>query len=688
MRNRASAEVIHILILAEFAVIVTLLWALSKEYQSNKFMQAWIANNAWPAKYLLDGVLAFLLTSSLAGWTALFLRSLRKRKTSVESQGMTAPRMQKMDHRRSGPILRYFSYVKPHWRLAAIVAVSLIVTSALNLVQPWVIGFLLVGDVITQRNLGLLPWILTLLALAFVGKEITGLVNQYSTTALTQKTLHNIRSDLYHHLEQLPVRFFDNSRAGELASRVITDTDQMENVMTTIIGGIGKDLFTVVGAFILLLYVNSTLTLLVVPALATLAATVSVFKKTIRRSSRHIREAVGEMAAKVVETISGIRIVKSFSMEKFEAEQFQTRSSRIWKARVRLAKLSWLYSTTMDTTSTIAMLVVIAIAAPEVVSGSLALGGMVAFLGYVNILFNPIGNLSNANLNIQKATAAGERIFEIIDTQPEITEAPDAIEPSAVRGQIEFDKVSFGYEPDAEVLEEFSLKVQAGETVAIVGRSGVGKSTIVNLLLRFYEPTSGRILVDSQPIDSWKLTSLRDRIAVVPQDPILFSGSIRDNIAYGNIHASDSEIVEAARAANAHEFINSLKEELSSGAYGTEIGERGVKLSTGQRQRIAIARALLKNPSILILDEATSNVDSESEALIQDALKRLTGHRTTIIIAHRLSTIMNADKIVVIDEGGIAEVGTHEQLLAREGAYSRLYEAQLKTQPRIQMAGA
>lgn len=575
-------------------------------------------------------------------------------------------------------LLRLLYYQKHNWPHALALVLTTAATSGFNLLQPWVLGFYLVGEVLTKKNLDLLPWVVALMIAAYVGKELMGYLQAYFTQTLSAKTMHKIRYDLFQRLEHLPMIFFDNSRSGELVSRIISDTDEVDNVMTQGISSNGTDIATIIGTFVLLFYVNTNLALYVVPAAAALVLTVVLFKKTLKRYSRRIRQAVGEMAAKANEIISNIRVVKSFSMEQLEADQFLNKSLGIAKAKIKLVKHSGLYSMIVGLLGGLAIVIVAFFSAPQVVHGSLTLGALVAFLALVDKLFKPITSVSKTNINIQKAIAAGERIFEIMDRESEVTETlllnPIVNDPpSTIKGGIKFDKVSFGYTPDRKVFENLNLVVQAGETVAIVGKSGAGKSTLVNLLLRFYEPASGRILIDGFPINTWKLISLRQRIAVVSQEPILFSDSIRDNIAYGKPNASDKEITEVAKAANAHDFIMALPD-----GYNMQIGERGAKLSTGQRQRIAIARALLKNPSILILDEATSNVDSQSETLIQDALKRLVRGKTTIIIAHRLSTIMNATRIVVLENGEIVEMGAHEELLQRGGIYATLYEAQLQ----------
>jgi len=573
-----------------------------------------------------------------------------------------------------GTLLRLLSYVRPHWHYALMVAVTVIASTSLSLVQPWVMGFLLVNGVLLQKNLTMLPLVIFVLGGAYIAKELTGYLQQYVTTVLSQRILHALRYDLFQNLEYLPVRFFDDKRAGELVSRIISDTEEVNQVITSAISDLGADLVMVASVFVILFYVNTGLAELVIPVVLTLTITVNVFKKRLKFASKRIREAIGDLAGRTVETISGIRVVKSFSMERQEAKKFEAQSLGIFRSKVRLAMLSQLYSSSIALVTASTVLIVIGFGAPSVVSGSLTVGALVAFLAYLDRLFKPIVDLSKANVDVARATAAGERIFEVMDAGAEPMDLQTGIDPQNIKGEIEFERVFFGYDDSKGVLRNFSLNVRAGQTVAVVGRSGAGKTTLVNLLLRFYEPSSGRISIDRYPIDEWKLNSLRKTIALVPQDPLLFSGTIRENIAYGKVGATDLEIMEAARAANAHDFISSL-----TGGYDAEIGERGVKLSGGQRQRIAIARALLKNPSILIFDEATSNVDSESEVLIQEALGRLAGEQTIIIIAHRFSTVMHADKIVVLEDGGIVETGEHEELLRRRGIYSRLYEAQFGT---------
>ena len=581
------------------------------------------------------------------------------------------------EHSRRQTVFRLLSYVKIHWPYAVGVTVAIISGAALDLAQPWIMGFIffnrvLGGGNLSQANLGLLPFVIFLLGLTFGLNQISSFFQVYLSEVLSQRTIHKLRSDVYQHIELLPVGVFDKSHSGDLVSRLVSDTTEVENFMEDDVAGFVSNAVTVAGALGLLFLVDRRLTLLVAPACVVLVIVVNLFKRTIKRFTARIREAFAELTSQAFEVFSGIRIVKSFRLEDRKATEFRDRSLSMTKAKVRLARLSAIYGSSVDLLVLLATLAVIWFAAPAVVSNALKLGALVAFLGVMDKMFKPLVQLSKGNLKLQKALAAADRVFELVDRDAEVLETPGSLTPQMIEGRIEFERVSFGYRPDKNVLRDLSLLIRPGETVAIVGSSGAGKSTVVNLLMRFYEPTSGRILVDGYPITSLSLGYLRSKIGLVLQEPVLFSGTIRENILYGKLQASDEEVSRASKAANAHEFIVSLQK-----GYDTEIGERGVTLSVGQRQRIAIARALLKDPSILILDEATSNIDSESESLIQDALRRVAKGRTLIVIGHRLSSIIDAERIVVIENGGIAEEGTHEVLMSKGGAYNRLYEAQV-----------
>ena len=654
-RERLALRIARAIILLQWVAIISLLNYVTFASQANPALKTSLVAKYGFLSILLDPLV--VLSISVLGVGIISLMVLSKPK---------------------GTLRKLFSYLRPHWPYVLAIGIAMAASDALNLAQPWIIGFLLFGNVIALRNVGFLPTVIALLGGAFFAKQILDFVDQYFTEILASKTVHGLRTQVYQHIQHLPVQFLDHSRSGELISRVMSDTNEIESVLTSDLSSLGADFGMVAGASVLLFYASPRIALMVVPFIIGMVIVVNLFKRRIKRASKRIREAVGDLSSRAYEVMSNLRIVKSFTMEEEEAKDFRNKSLAIVKSNISLAKLDSVYGSAVDMVTTFALLTLIVVAVPDVLKGALTLGALVAFLGLLDKMFSPLISLSKSNFKFQKATAAGDRIFEITETKPEVLDVPGAFAPPEMLGRIEFDGVSFKYERNETVLDNFSLVINPGETIAIVGPSGAGKSTIVHLLLRFYEPDSGAIRIDSYPINVLKLSFLRRNIGLVIQDPILFSGSVRDNIAYGKPGASQEEIFQAAKAANAHEFILALPE-----GYDTEIGERGVTLSVGERQRVSIARALIKDPKILIMDEATSNVDSKSEALIQEAMGRMSGERTTIIIGHRLSTVMDADRIVVLEEGGIAEIGTHRGLLQRQGAYTQLYQNQLQAQTQV-----
>jgi subfamily B ATP-binding cassette protein MsbA len=431
------------------------------------------------------------------------------------------------------------------------------------------------------------------------------------------------------------------------------------------------DLVMVVGAVGLLLYFDSWNTLLVATTFPPMMLVAALFKTLIRRASRNVQESMGKVASRVHETISGIRIVQSFTKEKHEADLFKDAANETLKANLESQKLSSTYSSLIGLIATSGTLITVVLYAPAIVGGSKTFGQMITFLGYLTLLYGPLRGLARFHYLLERGRGAAERIFEVLDSEPEVKEAENAWELPTLRGIVEFRNVTFGYQ-DAPVLNDLSLRLKPGEKLALVGPSGVGKSTIVNLLLRFYDPWEGMVLVDGYDLTTVKLQSLRSQIGFVPQDCYLFNGTIKENIAYGDPDATEEEIVDAAKVANAHDFVMELPQ-----GYDAIVGERGIKLSLGQRQRIAIARALVRKPRILIFDEATSNLDSLSEDAIKESMEKAFKGRTAFIIAHRLGTVINADKIAVIWDGGIAEVGTHRELLKKGGLYANLYRSQV-----------
>ena len=589
---------------------------------------------------------------------------------------------------RRGTFRRLFGYAAHVWPLLVALQVCIIGSALLDLARPWIIGFQLFDLVIRKQDLNRLPFVVLLLLGSFVGQQILDFGADVLQELSNQRLVNRVRCDLYAHSIALPVRFFDRGRTGDLLSRVTGDIDTVENFLNTLMQNIGSQFVTLVGTLAAMFAVSARLTLFLLPTVIALACSVLFFRKPVKRLSRHVRVLIGDMASLAEEAIGGVRVVKACCGEKFEFERFADKSKELLQGRMRLQKLSAVYSSSVEFCVFAGTLIVVWFAPAWVVTAkTLTIGGLIAFFSYTTKLYSPVKALSKMNLSMQKILAAGDRIFEVMDVPPESVngfterrETPLSGTPelgaisSRLWGDIRFENVSFGYDPENPVLKNFSLHVKPGELVALIGPSGAGKTTIVNLLLRFYEPTSGRILIGGVPLDRIPLQSLRGQIGVVSQEIFLFSGTGHENIAYGNPGATDAAIVEAAQVAHAHDFLSE-----SPNGYLTEVGERGVQLSGGQRQRVAIARAILRNPRIMIFDEATSHLDSESEQFIQEALEKIAQGRTIFVIAHRLSTIRRADKIVVIENGRMVETGRHEELLARDGLYRRAYLLQMQS---------
>jgi subfamily B ATP-binding cassette protein MsbA len=493
----------------------------------------------------------------------------------------------------------------------------MLAASLLNLLIPWLTGFVLIDVVIGQNNLDLLPWVVLGLIGIVSLRGVASYFQVYLLGLVSQKTMYNLRTDLYERVQSLPIRFFDKSKTGETQSRVVNDVNTLEDVIDSISDlGFYMTMLTTTVAF--LLYLNLPLTLLVATTFPIILFSAYYLRRAVRESAAVVQKKLAAISARAQEVLSGIKIVKGFSMEDYEDRRFASEAGGYMKANVRATKLYAVYTPVLELATILGTAVVILYSTPQIIGGTFTVGQLVAYLGYLAFLYNPIRGLSMLNYVVQKGLAAADRIFEIMQLPGEAEDDSNAVEMPIVKGSVEFREVSFGYEPSRLVLKSFSLEVKPGETVALVGSSGVGKSTVISLITRFYDPISGAILIDGHDIRKVKLKSLRSQIALVLQETFLFSGTVKENIAYGKPDATMEEIIKAAKAANAHQFVSTLPE-----AYDTEVGERGVKLSMGERQRIAIARALLKNPRILILDEATSNVDSESEILIQESMERL-----------------------------------------------------------------
>jgi len=547
------------------------------------------------------------------------------------------------------------------------------VATWLNLKLPGIFGKDLLDKVFSSNDRSLLMNICRWIIAIFLIKGVLTWLQTYMMSFAGQRMILNMRNDLYGHLQELPIDFYEKRHTGEVISTLTNDINVVQGSLSGGILNIVQALSMLIGALVMMLMMDWQLTLLTLGVMPVMALVVGFFSNRIRGITDSIQRKLADITTIIQETVSGIRVVKSFSMEKHETKRFKVENEKNFQFVMRSAMASATLTPTMDLLFAIGAVVILWYGGLKVLHGVLTAGEFLAFLGLLMLAASPMSMMSGYVNSLSQAAAALARLYALMQERREVKDAPGAVEAPALDGAVIFDNVSFSYDRANKVLKDVSLDIKPGLVVALVGPSGAGKSTLVNLIPRFYGHYEGSIYIDGYPLDKIKLLSLRRQIGIVPQDTMLFGGTIRENIRYGKQSATDEEVAAAAGAANAHDFIMDLP-----GGYETEVGERGLKLSGGQRQRISVARAILRNPRILILDEATSSLDTQSEALVQDALERLMKGRTTFIIAHRLSTIRKADLIVVLKDGRIAEQGTHDQLLARGEVYAGLYKAQFK----------
>ena len=567
---------------------------------------------------------------------------------------------------------RLFGYVTPYWKILILSALLLVGRAGMELVPP-LFQKAIVDQVIVAGDLSRLAPLIGLLVVVYALIQLIRVADNYVRHSLGERFIFDMRVSLYAYLQRLSLSFFERTSTGELMSRVTNDVNALEQFVTHGTALTAVDLLRLMGATVVLFILNWQLALLVIIPVPLLAVGLRAFNTRVRPVYRQVRHRLGDINAQLQDNLAGMKVIQAFGQEERALQRFTTESEEYYQARV---KGIWYWSTFFPAMSFVASLgtvIVLGAGSVMVVNGSLSLGTLVAFLAYMASFYEPINRLTEVDDIFQQAIAAGERIFELLDTAPDIQDTPGAVDLPPIRGEVAFDDVHFDYGTGDEVLHDVEFRMAPGEVVALVGPSGAGKTSVANLLCRFYDPIHGRIEVDGHDLRQVRLGSLRRQVAVVLQDTFLFNSTVRDNLLYGKPGASDDEIVAATKAAYAHEFVEALPQ-----GYDTEVGERGVKLSGGQKQRLALARAILADPRILILDEATSSVDAEAEYLIQQALEAVLKGRTALVIAHRLSTIRNADKIIALEEGHIVEVGDHHELLERGGLYSQLYRRQLE----------
>ena len=568
------------------------------------------------------------------------------------------------DSRVIGRLPKYLAPVKGWISLGAF---GMLVRTLASLAAPYLVG--LATDRILGLDLGGLGIIVVLYVvmslLTWGGQYLENVYLAYAGQAI----IYRMRTEMFDHLLKLSLGFFDTHKVGKLMSRVQNDVSQIQELVTQGILTLITSLLTLVGIAVIMFILNTRLALITLTVIPVMVALTWVWQRYARQAFLKVRRAIATVNSQLQEDMAGVRVVQSLSREEENMEQFDEVNRAHLDANVSAVKLEALIMPMVQIFTGVSFAIVIIFGGLQVLDGAMTVGVLASFLLYVQRFFDPVLELSMQYTELQRAMASGARIFELLDVKPDIEDSPDAIELPSVRGEIAFTNMSFAYEPGKDVLHDINLSVKPGENIAIVGQTGSGKSSLVSLTARFYEVEKGAVTVDGHDVRSVTQQSLRRQIGIVPQDPILFSGTIEENIKFGRLDATHEQVLEVAKTVGAHSFINRLDK-----GYETLVGQRGVNISAGQRQLICMARAILADPRILILDEATSNVDTNTERIMQRALRKLTKGRTCLTIAHRLSTITKADRIIVVEKGRIAEEGTHKELLAKGGIYSKMYQ--------------
>jgi ATP-binding cassette, subfamily B, bacterial MsbA len=562
---------------------------------------------------------------------------------------------------------RMFAFAVPYRRYLVGAFAMMLIGSGLNLILPAFAG-LLIDNIVGNKDFTALNNLALIAIGVFLLLAVVAYFQRFFVSYAGERVVNDVRQKLYSHLQTLSLGFFNEQRSGDLMSRVLSDTTVIRAAVTVQAIAFFQSIITLIGGIFIVVLRDFRLVLLLMAIMPVVFGIAIFFGRRVKRLSNKISTELGMAGGTIGEALANQKTVKAFTNEAYEVKRFDGHLGKMLGMAMRLVRFESLFGAIMTFVAFSALIVVLWYGGNEVLNGRLTAGELVSTLIYMTIITGPIAQLTGLYSEFQRALGSAERIFEILDTTPNVTDVSNAPLLPLVKGHLRFEKVDFAYTGEQMVLKQLSFEALPGQVVALIGASGAGKTTIANLIPRFFDPVAGRITLDGIDIKNIQQASLRAQIGIVPQEPVLFGGSARENIAYGKLDATPAEIDRAAKAANAYEFIEKLPD-----GYDTLVGERGIKLSGGQRQRVAIARAILRDPRLLILDEATSSLDNESEALVQEALERLMFNRTTIVIAHRLTTIERADKIVVIETGQVVEEGTHAELLAQRGVYHRYY---------------